>query len=161
MGKLIYKIGNLLEGEQKIIAHQVSCQGVMGSGVAKQIKEVFPTAYNCYVQSCRGCEDKEELLGYAEWVSCQKSNQPHVVKIVVNIFGQLNYGYNGARYTNYPALFSGLKSLCNQCIQYGYREFAIPYKMGCDRGGGNWDFVAEYLKDLTKMYNIDIYIYKL
>lgn len=31
--------GDLLEAKENIIAHQVNCKGVMGSGVAKQIKQ--------------------------------------------------------------------------------------------------------------------------
>ena len=33
--------GNLFDSNAHIIAHQVNCQGVMGSGVAKQVKERF------------------------------------------------------------------------------------------------------------------------
>lgn len=35
---LLYRIGNLLNAPQKVIAHQVNCQGKMGSGVAKQFE---------------------------------------------------------------------------------------------------------------------------
>lgn len=36
---MIYEIkGDLLKAEETFIAHQVNCKGVMGAGVAKQIK---------------------------------------------------------------------------------------------------------------------------
>ena len=37
-----YKIGDLLTAPQKCIAHQVNCQGVMGSGVARAIRNEYP-----------------------------------------------------------------------------------------------------------------------
>ena len=46
---LKYQIGNLLTAPQKCIAHQVNCQGVMGSGVAKAIKNEYPKVYKEYM----------------------------------------------------------------------------------------------------------------
>ena len=34
--------GNLLEAPERIIVHQTNCMGVMGSGIAKQIKAKYP-----------------------------------------------------------------------------------------------------------------------
>ena len=55
--------GNLLRSDAAIIAHQVNCQGVMGAGVARQIRHRILTAeqYRAYQQLCR--KNKEELLG--------------------------------------------------------------------------------------------------
>lgn len=36
--KIIHKDGNLLDAKTDVIAHQVNCQGVMGAGIALQIK---------------------------------------------------------------------------------------------------------------------------
>ncbi|WP_411668007.1 hypothetical protein [Bacillus subtilis] len=33
--------GDLLEAKENIIAHQVNCKGVMGSGIALQIKKKY------------------------------------------------------------------------------------------------------------------------
>ena len=53
---IIYKKGDLLTTDADIIVHGCNCQGVMGSGVAKQIKEKFPNAYTIYKQ-------REEEIG--------------------------------------------------------------------------------------------------
>lgn len=34
--------GNLLDAPFQFIAHQVNCRGVMGAGLAKQIKQKYP-----------------------------------------------------------------------------------------------------------------------
>ena len=46
MVKVVY--GNLLDSSAKYICHQVNCKGVMGSGVAKQIKEKWPSVFRRY-----------------------------------------------------------------------------------------------------------------
>ena len=45
---MIITNGNLLDTELTFIVHQVNCQGVMGAGVARQIKEKFPKAWENY-----------------------------------------------------------------------------------------------------------------
>ena len=48
-----------------VIAHQVNCQGVMGSGVAKQIRDRYPEVYTQYKAVCEATTDKSKLLGKA------------------------------------------------------------------------------------------------
>ena len=43
--------GDLLESGANFICHQVNCQGVMGSGVAKQIKEQFPLTTQSHISA--------------------------------------------------------------------------------------------------------------
>lgn len=43
-----YIKGDLLETDAPVIVHGCNCQGVMGSGVAKQIKEKYFTVYEIY-----------------------------------------------------------------------------------------------------------------
>lgn len=39
---VVIKEGNVFDSDAKIICHQVNCQGVMGSGVAKEVRERYP-----------------------------------------------------------------------------------------------------------------------
>jgi O-acetyl-ADP-ribose deacetylase (regulator of RNase III) len=43
-----YVKGNLLDSNCDYICHQVNCQGVMGSGIARQIRERYPVVYLYY-----------------------------------------------------------------------------------------------------------------
>lgn len=47
--------GDLLQADTPMIAHQVNCQGVMGAGIARQIRKDFLTAgqYREYQQLCK------------------------------------------------------------------------------------------------------------
>ena len=45
---ITYKKGNLLNSNCDIIVHQVNCQKVMGSGIAKQIRDRWPEVFVRY-----------------------------------------------------------------------------------------------------------------
>ena len=40
--------GNILNATEDIICQQVNCKGVMGAGLAKQIKEKYPEVFESY-----------------------------------------------------------------------------------------------------------------
>lgn len=92
--------GNLLEAIEDIIGHQVNCQGVMGSGVAKLLRENYSNLYPSYKQFCNNY-NPHELLGKCHIV---KTGPKHTA----NLFGQLNYGRRKVRYTDYEALKESL-----------------------------------------------------
>ena len=140
--------GNLLEAKEKYICHQVNCQGVMGSGVALQIKNKYPQAYEDYKTLCD--EADSYFLGYAQYVRIESDN-----KWIINLFGQDKYGY-GKRQTNYIALTKAIIDV----LDYVYSDIAIPYKMGCDRGGADWNKLYSILEVLAEDFEHDIVIYK-
>lgn len=57
--------GNLFDSNADIIAHQVNCQGIMGSGVARQIKKKYPEVFNMYEDMCMSNASKN-LLGITQ-----------------------------------------------------------------------------------------------
>lgn len=150
---------DLLKTPVKIIAHQVNCQGVMGGGVAKQIKQKYPRVYEIYKTHC--CESHEKLLGGYLAVWSEDHSQ-----LIVNVFGQDNFGRDKI-YTDYKALKNGLDNFIKD-----YRNtfhitleaqipIAIPYKIGCGLAGGDWDLVSTILENLEIEYNIVFIAYKL
>ena len=125
---MIYeKIGNLLDQNVDIICHQVNCRGVMGAGIAKQIKEECYYAYEVYNEFCKTFEP-EKLLGKCLIVNFTKNRR------IANIFGQLNYGRNG-QYTNYNALKDGFNIVKKFAEEYNF-SVGIPYGIGCGLAGG-------------------------
>jgi len=48
-----FKNGNLLDAPELMKVHQVNCKGVMGGGIAKQIKERYPLVYKTYLNLCK------------------------------------------------------------------------------------------------------------
>lgn len=145
--------GDLLDSNADIIAHQVNCQGKMNSGVAKQIKEKYPRAYDEYFELCSMHKDhKDFLMGICQIVAVQDSNK---CKYVANLFGQLGYGYDGKQYTDLKALKNAMFTLKDNLFQV--EVVAMPYKIGCARGGANWDDVYKIIDEVFKDYTVELW----
>lgn len=131
--------GDIFTSNADFILHQVNCQGVMGSGVAKQVREQFPWVYNQYKQFCDYSKAAgKNMLGTALGVYIDDSH------MIINVFAQDNYGRDGKCYTDYDALRECLGKINRSCRG---KTIAIPYLMGCHRGGGDWDIVSKMIAE--------------
>lgn len=154
--------GNLLDATEDIIAHQVNCRGVMGAGVARQIKNSFPRAFQQYRELCEMYkENPSKLLGTCQLVKeCQEDH--HVV--IANLFGQERYGFAGT-YTDEVALREAFRSLVAKINTSSVitgnptKSVAMPYGIGCGFGGGHWPRIYEIIEQ--EFGNIEVVLYKL
>lgn len=135
---VIDKEGDLFESECDILCHQVNCQGVMGSGIAKQVRDKYPELLYCYKLACETLGSGN--LGDVYFYPCIRGK-----RLIANLFGQDKYGYDGKLYTNYEALESCINRVYVRAVSYN-ESVAFPYLMGCDRGGGDWDIVLGMIK---------------
>ena len=104
--------GNVLDAFEKdgpvVILQQVNCQGVMGSGVAKAIRDKYPQVYTQYswmIENSDPRQPSSQLLGNRQMIEVEKN------KFVVNLFAQDFFGRDGRQYTNYEALRQSLMNL--------------------------------------------------
>ena len=157
-----FKQGDLLQSCADIIAHQVNCQGVMGSGVAKQIRQQFPQAYVWYRRKVmKDFDHRKALLGTMQYVLV--SYKPPCY--VANLFAQFDYGSMKGRtepYTDYQALRSSLMHLnqfANELRAVLGRKpsIAMPYLIGCARGGGDWELVKSIIQDTLSEQEVTFY----
>ena len=112
----------------------------MGSGIAKQVKEKYPEVYAQYKNLCNTYSDnKSKLLGDVQLINVGDKN-------IANLFSQEHYGYDGKCYTDYNALRKCLKT-ANRCLDWN-EVVAIPYLMGCVRGGGDWNVVYKMIEEI-------------
>ena len=150
--------GDIFESDVDIIVHQVNCQGVMGAGIAKQIREKFPNTYLCYHHLCQN-SDPMKLIGHNLYTP-ENLGGKHIV--IANIFGQNGFGTN-RQHTDYEALnscFARLASAANNLKARGLpNKIGIPYKIGCGLGGGDWSIVSEIIS--CHLSDLDVTIYKL
>lgn len=148
--------GDLLKAKENIIGHQVNCMGVMGSGVAKQIRNKYPQVYEEYLEKVDeytvGEDLREQLLGQVQGVVVGDD------KIVANMFGQHRYGYDGKQYTDTESLFKCLLAL-RQVAEKNNISVALPYMIGCYRGGADWKEVENLI--LTAFNGYEVTLYKL
>lgn len=138
--------GDLFNTNAKYICHQVNCQGRMGSGVAKIIRSRFPEAFGEYKDVC---SKGQARLGLTQYVSSKS-------KVIINMFAQERYGYDGKRYTSYKAFEMCLEDI-HRSVPIG-SVIAMPYKIGCGLGGGNWDTIYEMIGyELGRDYTVELW----
>lgn len=130
--------GDLLNVNYGIIGHQVNCKGVMGGGIAHQLRNKYPGIFEPYQTLCGMAIPSEVLLGLVQILQVN----PNIM--VANLFGQDAYGRD-KQYTNTSALKQSLLFL-NQ-FQYVNSSFPVflPWKLGCGLAGGDWRIVSEII----------------
>lgn len=136
--------GNLLiyPGIQ-VIGHQTNCLGVMGAGIAKQIKARNPRMFQKYYEYCK--KNDRNSLGTAQFLKTDDGSQ-----VIANLFGEYSFCESVApfrdgekpRHTDYAALKNCLRVLHIAARDNNWKTLGIPYKLGCGLAGGNWDGVV-------------------
>lgn len=145
-----YIKGDILNATEGIIVQQVNCIGVMGAGLAKQIRDKWPYVYDSYQARIHNTANTKELLGKTLFDNVENN------LFVASIFGQYYYGHQ-AKFTNYTALFKGLDFVA-EISAAGQTTMYIPKGLGCGLAGGNWDFVEAYIQDLDLFFDKKIKI---
>ena len=163
--------GNIFDTHCNIICHQVNCQGVMGHGIAKQVKEKYKGVFNEYKRYCDAHADNREamlgealivdvdygaavLLGQVQLCHTKFLNNDY---LIANIFGQLTYG-TGLR-TDYKALVLGLEVVANFAKEHNL-SVAIPYKIGCGLAGGDWNKVNTLIEGVFAGTGLEVLMYR-
>ena len=154
-----YVKGNIVKDYYPFIVHQVNCKGVMGAGLAKQIRNEWPWVYREYMELCTEYAKKgESLLGH---IMISSATGLHA-KRIVGLFAQDGYGRN-KRYTDYSAFRECLKVLKKELDRYGgvYNSIAFPYGIGCGLAGGDWNIIQDLIKDFESTIKQKVYIVSL
>ena len=169
--------GSIFDVGAQVIVHQVNCMGVMGSGVAKQVRDRFPSVFLAYHHAVRTLD--HNCLGGCLVVEAKENPGLRIA----NLFGQ--YYYRGfkeddlylvdefwkqpeidkqtvkaIRFTNYEAFWSGLVRL-KEVLREDETKIAFPYKIGSDRGGADWEVLRKMIKSVFKDTNKEIIICKI
>ena len=147
---MIYEVKKDLLTSEGIIAHQVNCKGVMGAGVAKQIKEKLLPAdeFKKYQDTCK-YRNPEDLMNGEILVHGTYSEK----QLVVDLFAENEPTGKGLD-TDYVALyksFETLKKMVSKCDHT--MPISIPGYIGCGLAGGDWDYV--FTKILVPLFKDD------
>lgn len=134
--------------------HQVNHKGVMGSGIAFQIKNKYPMVFEDYRRNIFKKPLGENII-----------SRISDYKFCVNMIAQEGYGTD-KQYTDYEAFESclyALKVYLNILFPTKYFPWvvAFPYNIGCGRGGGDWNLIRSYIEKFSNEINLDVFIVRL
>ena len=115
--------------------HGCNCHGVMGSGIAKAIRDKWPQVFIPYATECNmyPFDQRDQLLGKIKFVDIT----PEL--IIANAFTQVKYGYDKGRYADPVAIKKALFQVVD-IIRLFYPDLPLYMpKIGCGLGGLSWD----------------------
>lgn len=152
---VVQKKGNLFSSSAPVLCHQVNCMGSMGAGIAKQVKRLYPGVYAEYRSLCRAHRGRE-LMGFAQILPADGCEG----RYIANCFGQYKTSLI-KQSTEYDALRSSLESVRAWTAEKGIHAAALPYKIGCGYGGGDWETVFGIISDVFSGPDITVEIWEL
>lgn len=136
------------------VSQCVNCMGVMGRGLALNIKNKYPIVYSEYIALCNQHKNnRSKLLGHVQPVSVDG------LTTYCNIFGQFNYGTD-KRQMNYEAIFQALEYQAQIAKNTPRMDFYFPLNMGAGLAGGAWMVIESMINSLfadlpNKIYFVD------
>jgi len=150
-----HREGNLFDTDIKLIVHGCNAHGVMGSGVAKIVRDDYPEAYEEYkARHQRELNNGGYALDMGSVIFVESND-----KVIGNAVTQYNYGgKEGVRYVDYEAISDAIHTIIDWCLLNGHTQFAMP-KIGAGLGGGNWDIIEMIIADDLKGRGIHCVVY--
>ena len=136
-----YKKGDLLSVNSGIIVHGANAQGVMGSGVAKAIREKYSECYKAYYTEYISYG---LVLGDIVWWASNNNSTLCDTLFIANGITQHLYGTD-KRQVNYVAVADVFKQVIRQAKATNL-EVNFP-KIGAGLGGGRWEIIEEIIND--------------
>lgn len=133
--------GNLIDlaeqGMFDIIVHGCNCQNVMGSGIAKEIRERYPLAYEADCVATRTWPNPVAKLGNFSTLSTAGIGHPF---IIINAYTQVNFLPRGVDHFEYAAFEVILRKL----LDLSPARFGFPL-IGQGLAGGDGERIMALL----------------
>ncbi len=130
------------------LVNPVNCVGVMGRGLAKEIKERYPDNYNAYLRAYyRG-----ELKPGRVFVFERRGDPEYIINFPTK--------FHWRNRSRLEFIDSGLESMVGEIQRRDIRSIVIP-ALGCGLGGLDWEDVRpRILEALRPLRNLRAVIYE-
>jgi O-acetyl-ADP-ribose deacetylase (regulator of RNase III) len=134
--------GNLLDlaeqGAFDVIVQGCNCFNTMGSGIAREIRQRYPQAYEADLQTNKG-----DIMKLGNWTSYDTGTFR-----IINAYTQygFNAGGNNADVFEYLSFQLILQKLMEK---YGKQDIGFPY-IGMGLAGGNKEKIIKMIEDFAE-----------
>jgi O-acetyl-ADP-ribose deacetylase (regulator of RNase III) len=150
---IIYKSGNLLQMHDiDVLIHVANLECLFGAGIAKQIKDLYPEAYEADCKTPKGDSSKLGTFSYA------KVDGLYGKKTVINLYAMQGLGTH-KRQTHYEAFYLGMEAIHNQVMD-SKKDLVVgvPKFIGCGLAGGSWRVIQAMLEDIFEQSYVKLVI---
>ncbi len=138
--------GDVLRADERVVAHGCNTRGVMGAGIAKQVRDMHPNVYRQYVDAVQSLDF---VLGTAQLLY-RGDDAPGA--LIFNLGTQNAPGPNATLWAVYLS-FANLAEMSKRC---GIDRVAIP-RIGCGIGGLIWYDVRAQIERAVGSAQADIH----
>lgn len=145
-GDLIHEADH---GQLDLIVHGCNCFCTMGAGIAKQIRDRWPEAYEADLKTVKGDRSKLGTCSYAKLVKTKVGSPLQIV----NAYTQFNYGRN-RRNVDYDAVQACMRYISG--ITPPDVRIGMP-RIGCGLAGGDWDIVYDIIREELDVQDVTVY----
>ena len=154
------------------IAHSCNTRNIMGAGIAKQIKNRYPQAYEADTKAFNTEYDKNgqyvHWLGKFSKAEINSKFLPNDKGYIYNMYNQANIG--GGRQVHYEKFWQALKRVEQDLYEINVAKheydgspppvLGLPYGISCGLAGGNWGIIKAMIEDIFLDSPIECYIVK-
>lgn len=166
--------GDLLEpGNWDAIAHQINSRCIRPHGLSAAVASLGRGCHyskrrsehgrNLAIESDRPTLGSIDVLGDAD---DHTRTKPYVI---IGLVAQRDYGSPHVRRRHRPPgsdtildrlrwFRAALDTACQHCVDHGLTTLALPYKIGCGLGGGDWDEYCSVIDAMQRNYEEDLEI---
>ena len=125
-----------IAGKFDLIIHGCNCFSTMGAGIAKTIKQKFPSAYQADLATVKGVKSKLGQISHAT------IELPTSKLIIVNGYTQYHWKGYGVK-ADYRAIRQVFKA-----IKSNFSGLRIGYPaIGAGLAGGDWTIIAKIIEE--------------
>jgi len=154
---ITYRQGDITQVKSGVIVHGCNCQGVMGSGVAKALRNMHPEIFTPYSDKCKAYNDAyclvetDDLLGQVVLVEVAPT------LMIANAITQKYYGNDGRKYVSYDAVDAAL-DVVGKFVRATKQQIHMP-KIGAGLGGGDWRIISSIVE--TRLSDRDVTVWSI
>jgi len=141
--------GNLLDmaenGDFEVIIHGCNCFNTMGSGIAKQIKDRYPSAYKI------DCMTEKGNLKKLGWYTSSLQTVNNTDFVIINAYTQ--YNFTGRKVGKIDVDYDAIRKVMRK-INIVFKGCRIGYPMiGAGLAGGDWGIISKIIEE--ELINVD------
>ena len=135
--------------EKSGIIQQLNCFHTQGGGIAKRIRDKYPSMYDVDVKHSR----RGDRIKMGDF--CVSEVSPD--KFCYGYYGQYNFGME-KRHTNYEAVYTGLEKIASHAYINNIKILGLPKNMGARLGGGKWPIIRAIIDEVFIGSPMELYI---